>query len=55
MNLLLVPFDTAVCMYVPTDDKIVGGNIRFDTKAVGLNMERSVFTPSYFGSIIVNP
>jgi len=38
-----VPFDTAVCMYVPTDDKIVGGSIRFDTKAVCVNMERAVF------------
>ena len=39
-----MPFDTAVCMYVPTDDKIVGGCTRFDTKTVGVNLERAMFT-----------
>ena len=39
-----MPFDTAVCMYNPTDNKIVGGSLRFDTKAVCVNMERAMFT-----------
>ena len=34
-------------MYVPTDDKIIGGCTRFDKKAVGVNMERAMFTELY--------
>ena len=37
-------FDIALYMYVPTDDKIIGGRAKFDTKAVGVNMERAIFT-----------
>jgi hypothetical protein len=34
-------------MYVPMDDKIIGGCTRFNTKAVGVNMERAMFTELY--------